>query len=135
MEMQMKNFGIDVAEVIAGEFNRFGNHFTEKELSFLRGLDGQQMTDAVFLRSILEFLYKDNVAGLAKKTAKGRCADSTPISPEKIEVIKAIFEERIDSLDCDLNEATKRKESLNQLLSKCLYTVRKKSAKKLFLPN
>lgn len=121
---------IDSNDFVAGDFDRFVKIFTEKELSSLRGLPISQSSDSSFLRSILNYLYKDNLAMLSEKTVIGRSADSVSISPEKLVIMQTIFNERIDGLGLDEDANEKRKKRFNAVVSKIIGKIRTK--KKLF---
>lgn len=126
MENKFKenSIGFSADDYISGNFNRFIIYFTEKELSSLRGLDLRQTTDSAFLRLILKYLYKENMHCLVNKTVTGR-SDSDTISPEKMVIVKEIFEERIDGVNLrDENETNQRKKRFKTVLAKVLEKIR-----------
>lgn len=132
MENKLTTNGIkmDSNDFVAGDFNRFIKIFTEKELSGLRGLPINQSSDSSFLRLILNYLYKENLAILSNKTAMGRNADADSISPNKLVIMQTIFNERIDGLNLDEDANEKRKKRFIAVVAKIIGKERTK--KKLF---
>lgn len=113
-------------DYVSGDFDRFIKYFTEKELSSLRGLDMRQTADSAFLRLTLKYLYKENMQCLLSKTVAGQSGTrSDTISPEKMVIVKEIFEERIDGVNLrDENEVSQRKKRLKTVLAKVLDKIR-----------
>lgn len=130
MENLLKKNGIEVeSKHKLGEFDRFSQFFSDKELAYLRGLDLNRETDSTFLKSALEYLHKDNFASLKNKTVTGRIKTVFEggiikqvflrecISPQKIEILKELFTERIGSLS-EEGGPDRRKKRFNSVLSK-----------------
>lgn len=133
LENQLKNNGFEVdLKIKLGEFDRFGQFFTDKELAYLRGLDLNRETDSTFLKSALEYLHKDNFASLKNKTVTGHIKTVLEggilkqvmirecISPQNL---KELFAERIGSLP-ENSCPDKRKKRFNPVLSKVVDLVR-----------
>lgn len=129
-KLTVNGIKIDLNDFVAGDFNRFIKIFTEKELASLRGLPISQSSDSSFLRLILNYLYKDDLAILAKKTVIGRNADTDAISPNKLVIMQTIFDERIDGLGLDEEANEKRKKRFVAVVGKIIGKVRTK--KKMF---
>lgn len=120
---------------VAGEFDRFRKFFSDRQLSSLRGLDFDRKTDSTFLKCALEFVYKDNLSALANKTVTGKIQNvaeggilkrltlKEPITPQKVEILKEIFNERISSLP-DNNCLHMRKERFHTVLAKVVDRLR-----------
>lgn len=135
-ENQLKNSGIAFdSEFVAGDFDRFRDFFCAKELASLRSLDLDWKTDSTFLKCAMQFLYKDNLSSLANKTVTGikkmvvdggiprliTIKDS--ISPQKIEILKELFTERICSLPED-KCPDQRKKRFRTVLAKVVDRIR-----------
>lgn len=132
MENNLKEAGIkfDADDFLAGDFCRFLKIFTEKELASLRGLPMNQSSDSAFLRFTLNYLYKDDLAQLTKKSATGRNVDAEPISPQKMCIMQSIFNERIDGMSLSDDENEKRKKRFISVLAKIID--RSRAKKKIF---
>lgn len=129
-KLTVEGINIDFNDFVAGDFNRFIKIFTEKELASLRGLPISQSSDSSFLRLILNYLYKDDLAIIAQKTVIGRNAANDAISPKKLVIMQRIFEERIDGLGLDEEANEKRKKRFVAVVGKIIGKERTK--KKLF---
>lgn len=132
VENKLKENGIkfDSDEFVAGHFTRFVKIFTENELASLRGLPMTQSSDSTFLRYILNYLYKDDLTRLPKKCAVGRNANADPISPQKMCILQAIYNERIDGMNLGEDAIEKRKKRLLPVVAKIIDKSRSKQ--KLF---
>lgn len=132
MENKLTANGNDLAtnDFVPGDFCRFIKKFTEKELSSLRGLSAAQSSDSSFLRITLNSLYKDNLAGLSKKSAMGRNSEADAISPDKLVTMQTIFNERIDGLGLNPDAQEKRKKRFNTVVAKII--VKERAKKKIF---
>lgn len=128
MENKLKEAGMkfDADDFVAGDFGRFMKIFTDKELACLRGLPMNQSSDSAFLRFTLNYLYKDDLAKLSKKSATGRNVDADPISPQKMCVMQSIFNERIDGMSLCDDENEKRKKRFLSVLAKIIDRLRAK---------
>lgn len=123
-KLRENDIEFDTDDFIAGDFTRFIKIFTEKELSSLRGLNIGAPADSTFLRHTLKYLYKEDMNRLSCKTITGR-SDSDAISPEKMVIMNAIFEERIDGLNLGDEIATsRRKERFKAILAKVVSSLR-----------
>lgn len=122
MEKKLKEAEIkfDADDFVAGDFCRFAKMFTEKELACLRGLPVSQSSDSAFLRFTLNYIYKDDLTQISKISATGRNSDADPISPQKMCIMKSIFNERIDGMDQSAEENEKRKKRFISVLAKVI---------------
>lgn len=122
MENKLKEAEIkfDAEDFVVGDFCRFVKIFTEKELARLRGLPVTQSSDSAFLRFTLNYLYKDDLNQLSKKSTTGRNADADPISPQKMCIMQSIFNERIDGMGQSEEENERRKKRFKSVLAKII---------------
>lgn len=60
------------SKYVPGDFDRFHQFFTDKELARLRSLDLDSKSDSTFIKTALEYLHKENLSSLANKTAMGK---------------------------------------------------------------
>lgn len=90
-------------------FSRFANTFNQEELSSLRSIPSSSSRDSSFILQALRILYKEDLSVLHTRTASSILADKKPITPQKKEIIQAIFYERLDTLKLDITECKLRK--------------------------
>lgn len=96
----------------AYKYDTFQNSFEEIELAKLRTIDGESKNDATFVRLVLKYLYKDNIAILSQRSVKGtsprkkrRKLDgeefefgaTQPMTPVKLKTLAGMFTERLST--------------------------------------
>lgn len=112
---------------------------TDDQIKALRSLSIDTHYDATFVRILLEFVYKDRLNVLFKRSFTGKTRQSKqpnskegddepfqPISPQKKRTIFRYFKERITNADLTKQEQFDRLNSRNiiQLVSKGISNVR-----------
>lgn len=141
LETVLKSQGIAInpEEFNLNQFVGFSQHFDEKLLAQLRGLDYNQASDSSFLKKCVLHLYRSDLNSLAKKTPCGRNEQTVKrdgrivakrprkeaISPVKMVILRQIFHERIDALPgLDSLQKSARKKQMVKKLSKVIDDIR-----------
>lgn len=124
MENKFKELdvGVNFNDYVPGDFARYTNLFDDKQLAIMRSLDSRQANDAVFLRSALKSLYKEDLSRLTYITVTGR-AGTNKISPDKMIRLTEIFQERLDGMDVKEEEKERRSKRLGNVLAKAINTI------------
>lgn len=79
---------------------------------------------------MVKFLYNDDFSCFSRKTVKGTNGTDA-ITPQKLEVLKAMFAERIDGMkSIDEYNKMKRKKRFGDVLSKIIGKIRATQIKK-----
>lgn len=109
--------------------------FTDEEHKMLNSTPISAESDALYIRHLLEFLYKDDLNILNKRSLTGhtpkKCIDHKCITPEKKEIIFDMFTERLQSPKISLQEKAKRidKAYVGRRIAVAIGTIRKSMAK------
>lgn len=91
--------------------------------------------DATYFRYLLEFLYKDDLSVLDRRTLTGRTPNKNSeikcISPDKKEIIFKQFTERLENPKIPLQEKAKRLDRcyIGRRIAVAIGTIRKSTAK------
>lgn len=117
--------------------------FTPKELRYLDVMSLEKKSDSTFVRHCLEFIYKENIHILKKKSLHGTAEKQLfsddglvdrvvegkdPLTPSKVDKIRSMFVERISRSGVGAVEYAERiKDSyLNRLIAASLQNISKK---------
>lgn len=102
---------------------------------------GDKRNDSTFVRTGIEILYKNEEEKLLKRSVRGTKSSTrkrkngpvyyvakSPLTPEKVAVLKNWYNERIGSFRVDSDEFTKRLSTgyFNTLLSNAIGNIKKK---------
>lgn len=79
------------------KFTSFKGILTDSCLDKLKSIGHSQQEDSKFVDEALNDLYQNNVTALKKKTLTGRSknGEKSLVSPEKINILSRLFDERI----------------------------------------
>lgn len=89
-------------------FSDFEDKFTEQQLAELRSTKSTETADSTFVLKGVRFMYESNLALLENKSVAGRAKNKTPITPEKFNLLKSIFDKRLSATGIDDAEQQKR---------------------------
>lgn len=112
-------------------FHSFSNTFTNETLAKLRLIGTSLYEDSTFVLNVVKFLYNDRLSCLKNKSVSGRGAkaeeNKTKITPEKMEIMKSIYAERIDSVTEHAYERENRRKKLNKFIKDAIGTINKQT--------
>lgn len=108
-------------------FSKFEDTFTEYQLSKLRSVKVDKPGDSNFVLQGVRFLYSSNLAGLSKKSVRGKSNNKTAVTPEKLKLMKEIFDERLELIGIDKTEQEKRATRFNNLFHTAISNINKKN--------
>lgn len=106
-------------------FSSFSNIFNDQELASLRSIPASSSRDSSFILFALRALYKGDLSVLNSRTVSNALPDKQPITPQKKQIIKNIFYERLETLKLDTIECNLRKSKLNELTATGIKNIRK----------
>lgn len=106
-------------------FSKFDNSFSEHQLSELRSVKVAKAGDSNFVLKGVRFLYSSNLAALSKKSVRGTSRNKTAVSPEKLNLMKAIFDERLEIIGINQMEQEQRAKRFNTLFHTAINNINK----------
>lgn len=107
-------------------------YFSEWELTQLNSINKRKSEDRAYARKLFEFLYRDNLSALHKRTLSSTSkTGKQPITPSKLEIMKQMMDSRCKKSD-DMVYLYQRitPKYITAILSDALYTVKNKHALK-----
>lgn len=128
------------------QFGGYDQFFPRDELRNLRSICDDSSGDSTFIRTVLLYLYKDDVNMLCTKSLYGsepktikrkdgkiiQTTSKTPLTPRKVALLKQIYAERIDKAaksEFEKNERTKNVH-VNQLIASSLTNIQNRGKPK-----
>lgn len=97
-------------------------------LSNLRDIPKDKPSDSKFIRTALSVLYENDISTLQNKTLSGRLTTagySQRMTPDKKQLLKELFQERIFNLNLEKDEKTKREQNFNKLVTNAITNINK----------
>lgn len=97
-------------------YTHFEEEFDKDTLAELRSIDGAIPSDSTFILACVRSIYKHDMNRLKTTSLTGRNRNGQQkqaMSPKKSNVLKKIFDERLNALNLEHNEETKRRSRLN----------------------
>lgn len=88
-------------------FSQFNKNFSASTIDDLKLIDDTPEKDSVFILKTIKDLYVDDLPRLKNKTYSGKTKEA--LSPEKVDVIRKIFIERLDAAEKNNQNNIKRK--------------------------
>lgn len=129
-------------------FHEFTSVFDSAQLATLREVGLSMQKDSKFVTMLIRMLYDGRFECLKLKSVTGRCGkggeQKTGITPRKMNILKNIFHERIQTATVDEFERDVRRKKLNKLIKDALSNVsktfelherEKQACRKLEFPN
>lgn len=102
-------------------FSGFTKFFKPQQIGMLKTMDQHPSKDRAFISLSVKCLFGEDLTSLKNKTVTGKYG-TKKICPEKMMVLKKIYQERIDSINLENQyDADMRKGRFNSLLSRILY--------------
>lgn len=128
------------------QFDEFKQFFSRDELRNFRSICDDSSGDSTFIRTVLLYLYKDDVNMLCTKSLYGseaktikkkdgkliQTTSKTPLTPRKVVLLKQIYAERIDKAAESEFEKNKRIQAvhINQLIANSLTNIQNRGKPK-----
>lgn len=109
-------------------FSSYENDINKNQLSYLRSLDPRKDVDSHFINTIVKSLYDGRFDILKNKSVTGRSKPGQTkqaVSPEKHDVMKRMFTERILTATADSVERNERKKRLNKYINDAIRNITK----------
>lgn len=88
--------------------SKFEDKFTKQQSAELHSVKSAESGDSTFVLKGVRFMYGPNLTILENKTVAGRAKNKTPITPEKFNMLKSMFDERLYAIGIDYTEQQKR---------------------------
>lgn len=107
-------------------FDEYVNEFSEQELAKLRSIGDVSREDPKFISTAMKFLYANRLFCLKNKSITGRSRYGPKkdiVTPEKMTILRKIFDERIGMMTNDDEERDVRKKKLNKHIKDALATI------------
>lgn len=81
-------------------FSNYSDDISEENLATLRSIAGIKSADSTFNLNAIRFLHSDDLSNLLNKTVTGinKGRPTQPISPDKLALLKCLYNERISHL-------------------------------------
>lgn len=107
-------------------FDNFHGDFPHDALESLRVIGNTEREDSTFVLTAVRGLYSD-LSTLKNKTYSGMSKNKSkdPMTPKKLEILKTIFEKRIDNIDCDSD--IKRKKLFSKHVKTAIETIKRQT--------
>lgn len=120
--------------MVAKEKNRKAEYSTDVQLNLQESIKLNAMPlfkkcDRLFVSTALEMMYKENIHELRsrvlRKTKSKNCARTKKITPEKIDKIHSLMQERVSKIHDPIEQADRMRESyVSLMISKALSMAR-----------
>lgn len=101
-------------------FSNFEDQFTEEQLSELRSVPSTESGDSTFVLKGVRYVYESNLSKLANKSVVGKSKDKEAITPEKLNLLKTMLDERLKTAEIDDVQQQKRAKRFNQHLNRAI---------------
>lgn len=110
-------------------FCAFAKDFNNEQLATLRDVPLTMQKDSKFITILVRMIYDGKFECLKHKSVTGRSGkageNKTPITPQKMDILTNIFNERIQAATEDNFERVVRKKKLNKLIKDALSNIYK----------
>lgn len=114
-------------------FNNFSNNFVDNHLAHLRSIGPTQRDDSTFVSFSLRFIYNENMDCIKGKTLTGRGKNKNEpkkmLTPDKVVVLKNIFNERLNMVTVNADERNARNKLFNKHVSNAIGNVNRGAEK------
>lgn len=103
----------------------YEDKFPTDSIEQIRLIGFTKEEDSAFVLAVMRGLYDGNLDVLSKKTVTGRSKDEEKeaISPEKMSIMKHLFDKRVDANSID---RTERKKKINKHIKSAIESINKK---------
>lgn len=87
------------SEVMLVNDQNFSEFFTESQLGEFQSIGNEISKDSTFVLTVVRKLYANDLLSVKKKSTNGRRNGKEPMTPEKLNVLKQLFKQRLTSFD------------------------------------
>lgn len=112
-------------------YENFKENFSANVLAILRSIDHSSSSDSTFILTCVRFLYKNDLDRLKNISVTGRIRKNEQkekMSPQKQDLIRAIFDERLDAVVSETKERLQRAKKLNHHIKRAIFNANSKQS-------